>query len=211
MIGVKITHTFWISILLFTAICSVGPKCNNIKCCCCTKYLVLVSIKYKLMYLVIMKRNVTTVNGLQFQSLIFSTYIGGNFNFKTDEHFKNSSQQKKELVFWNPSSTKVVTFIYVGTCLWYNPYYLYIILIFFVTFLYFRVICQIINGTRLLLDDPRGINILWWSMAILLQQLLVGTITISTLMVFFTLVSFTWISLFILDQSPAFLTFWWHH
>ena len=119
--------------------------------------------------------------------------------------------RKKELVFWNPSSTKVVTFIYVGTCLWYNPYYLYIILIFFVTFLYFRVICQIINGTRLLLDDPRGINILWWSMAILLQQLLVGTITISTLMVFFTLVSFTWISLFILDHSPAFLTFWWYH
>ena len=49
-----------------------GPKCNNIKCCCCTKYLVLVSIKYKLMYLVIMERNVTTVIGLQFQSLVFS-------------------------------------------------------------------------------------------------------------------------------------------
>ena len=162
------------------------------------------------MYLVIMERNVTTVIGLQFQSLVFSR-LGEILISKQMNTSRIRLNRKKELVFWNPSSTKVVTFIYVGTCLWYNPYYLYIILIFFVTFLYFRVICQIINGTRLLLDDPRGINILWWSMAILLQQLLVGTITISTLMVFFTLVSFTWISLFILDQSPAFLTFWWHH
>ena len=162
------------------------------------------------MYLVIMKRNVTTVNGLQFQSLIFSI-LGEILISKQMNTSRIRLNRKKELVFWNRSSTKVVTFIYVDTCLWYNPYYLYIILIFFVTFLYFRVICQIINGTRLLLDDPRGINILWWSMAILLQQLLVGTITISTLMVFFTLVSFTWISLFILDKSPAFLTFWWHH
>ena len=162
------------------------------------------------MYLVIMKRNVTTVNGLQFQSLIFSI-LGEILISKQMNTSRIRLNRKKELVFWNRSSTKVVTFIYVDTCLWYNPYYLYIILIFFVTFLYFRVICQIINGTRLSLDDPRGINILWWSMAILLQQLLVGTITISTLMVFFTLVSFTWISLFILDKSPAFLTFWWHH
>ena len=157
-----------------------------------------------------MKRSVTTVNGLQFQSLIFSI-LGEILISKQMNTSRIRLNRKKELVFWNRSSTKVVTFIYVDTCLWYNPYYLYIILIFFVTFLYFRVICQIINGTRLLLDDPRGINILWWSMAILLQQLLVGTITISTLMVFFTLVSFTWISLFILDKSPAFLTFWWHH
>ena len=162
------------------------------------------------MYLVIMKRNVTTVNGLQFQSLIFSI-LGEILISKQMNTSRIRLNRKKELVFWNRSSTKVVTFIYVDTCLWYNPYYLYIILIFFVTFLYFRVICQIINGTRLSLDDPRGINILWWSMAILLQQLLVGTITISTLMVFFTLVSFTWISLFILDHSPAFLTFWWYH
>ena len=169
-----------------------------------------ISIKYKLIYLVIMERNVTTVNGLQFQSLIFSI-LGEILISKQINTSRIRLNRKKRLVFWNPSSTKVVTFIYVGTCLWYNTYYLYIIPIFFVTFLYFRVICQIINGTRLLLDDPRGINILWWSMAILLQQLLVGTITISTLMVFFTLVSFTWISLFILDQSPAFLTFWWHH
>ena len=169
-----------------------------------------ISIKYKLMYLVIMERNVTTVIGLQFQSLVFSR-LGEILISKQINTSRIRLNKKKRLVFWNPSSTKVVTFIYVDTCLWYNPYYLYIILIFFVTFLYFRVICQIINGTRLLLDDPRGINILWWSMAILLQQLLVGTITISTLMVFFTLVSFTWISLFILDKSPAFLTFWWHH
>ena len=169
-----------------------------------------ISIKYKLMYLVIMERNVTTVIGLQFQSLVFSR-LGEILISKQINTSRIRLNKKKRLVFWNPSSTKVVTFIYVGTCLWYNPYYLYIILIFFVTFLYFRVICQIINGTRLSLDDPRGINILWWSMAILLQQLLVGTITISTLMVFFTLVSFTWISLFILDKSPAFLTFWWHH
>ena len=141
------------------------------------------------MYLVIMERNVTTVNGLQFKSLIFSI-LGEILISKQINTSRIRLKRKKRLVFWNPSSTKF-TFIYVGTCLWHNTYYLYIIiLIFFVTFLYFRVICQIINGTRLLLDDPRGINILWWSMAILLQQLLVGTITISTLMVFFTLVSF---------------------